>query len=132
MTRTIIVFVLLAGLLSLAVLEQTYIGKTYATLRRDTEALYAVLNDHEDTSPVDTDEYKNKIDAIYNFWSKKEKNLCFVAKHLDLSYVSDAIIYAKNFIYFNDRKEACAGLARLIYLIDTHKHNIGTSIQNVI
>ena len=132
MTRFIIVLVLATALISLASIEQIFIRNTYSKLKTDTEALYTTLNVPDATSPIDTQENRNKIDEIYKYWLRKERTLCLVARHIELANISDAIIYARNFIHFDNREEACAGLARLIYLIDAHKYNVGTSIQNVI
>jgi len=130
--RLIIVVTLLVGLIGLATFEQIFIARSFNTLRDGAIELIAVINQPENESPVDTKSNKEKIDTMYDFWIRRERNLAMLARHADLAQISDAIIYARNFIYFDIREEAAAGLTRLIYLIDTHSFNIGTSFQNII
>ena len=129
MARLIITFVLIIGLVSLAVTEQIFIKRTYDTLDKDLDSLSANVYASETISTTDN---IDKINSMYNGWLKKEKKLCLVARHSELSQISDSLIYIKNFVYFNNKEEACVGIEKLKYLIATHSHNIGTSIQNVI
>ena len=129
MARLIITFVLIAGLFVAATFEQMFISDVYGKLDNDLVSLVAVMEIQTD---VDTPANIAKIGAMCNYWTKKEKTLAFFARHTELSFISDALIYIKNFTEFNDKKEAFAGIQRLRYLIDTHSYNVGTSIQNVI
>lgn len=130
MTRLIITFVLVASLLTLASLEQHFITTTYNRLGNETHELTVAI--YAASGPINTPQNIAKVNNLYEYWLKKERRLCMLARHIDLSYISDAIIYVKNFVYFDNKEEACVGLEKLKYLIETHAFNVGTSIQNVI
>ena len=132
MTRLVITFVLIVALLSLASLEQAFISNTYSKLKSDTIALQAAIYGIPESEGINTPENIAKINGMYAYWLKKEHKLAMLARHTDLSFISDAIIYVKNFVFFDNKEEACVGLEKLKYLLDTHAFNVGTSIQNVI
>jgi len=133
MVRLGIVLFLAAALAGMAFFEQHFIQGTYEKLETKNEALIATLTYQiENEIDIDTEENITKISNMYYWWLKKERQLSMLARHFDLAQVSDAIIYAKNFIAFNNDEETMAGLLRLRYLIKTHSFNIGTSVQNVI
>ena len=129
MTRLIITFVLIAGLIVAATWEQIYITNSYKRLGRDLEQLSIMLYADEN---VATPENIAKSEAMYKYWTGKERSLAMFARHTDLALISNELIYIRNFIKFNDQKEAAAGLERLRYLVETHHYNVGTSVQNVI
>ena len=132
MVRLAIVLLLAAALFTVAGLEQHFIQSSYGRLEADTTELIQRLRATPDETPIDTDQNKAQSDNMYEYWLRYERRLTMLARHFDLSLVSDAIIYAKNFIHFDNKEEAMAGLLRLDYLIKTHSFNMGTSIQNVI
>ena len=134
MGRLVIVIGLVAGLITLAVLEQHFIQGAYNYLERNTNEIMASVRslDEEVGVGIATPENIAKINYMYEWWLKQERRLSMLARHFDLAQVSDSLIYAKNFIYFNNKEEAMVGLLKLQYLIKTHSFNIGTSIQNVI
>ena len=129
--RLIIVLVLAAGLIGLAAFEQIYIQGSYKHMERETVALLAIIEPLPDDA-VGTPEAIKKVNDMYDWWIKRERHLTMLARHFDLSLISDALIYAKNFIHFDNKEETMAGLLRLQYLIKTHSFNVGTSVQNVI
>jgi hypothetical protein len=120
----------------LAVVEQSFIQGTYKKLGDDLEvfsaAIYAEWEAKGKDAEINTDENIAKITSMYHYWLGKERHLAMFARHFDLAQVSDALIYIKNFTEHNIPEEACAGIQRLRYLIETHSYNVGTSIQNVI
>jgi len=133
MIRLGIVLFLALALIGMAFFEQWFIQGTYEKLECRNEALIATIQHQIDnTIDIDTEENIKKINDMYNWWLRKERQLSMLARHFDLAQVSDSLIYAKNFIAFNNDEEAMVGLLKLRYLIKTHSFNIGTSIQNVI
>jgi predicted DNA binding CopG/RHH family protein len=133
MIRLGIIIVLVVGLVGLAAVEQSYIQGTYKKLSKDLDSFSATIHtEWKAGTDIDSTENIAKITKMNEFWIKREKNLAMLARHADLAQVSDALIYIRNFVEHNIPEEACAGIARLRYLIDTHSFNVGTSIQNVI
>ena len=135
MIRLTIVILIAASLATLASLEQFWIQGTYDKLDRKTSELVAVVSatpSKDEGGDIATEENIAKINQAYEWWLRKERQLSMLARHFDLSQVSTNLIYAKNFIAFNNKEEAMVGLLQVQYLIKTHSFNIGTSIQNVI
>jgi hypothetical protein len=111
--------------------EQIFLNETYNELEDKLDALVAeVENSPEDA--VDTDTNKRLINELYELWLEKESILCYLVRHTETFQVSDSIIYAKNFINFNNKEEAMVALTKLQYLFSVRHYNIGTSIQNII
>ena len=134
MTRLIIVLTLVAALLGLAAWEQIFIDKAYSKMKSDTAALLTAIkeipNDAKDL--VSSNENKAKVDTMREYWAKKERQMSAVNRHMELSYISDALIYAQNFIHHDNKEEACAGLERLAYLLDAYSHIYGINGWNIL
>jgi len=122
--------------------EQTFLDQSYKRLSNDLDALVAVMTTQiEDAeyagyeakdAKIDTPENIKKVNAMHDFWVKRERKLAMITRHFDLAQISDALIYMKNFVEFGNAEEAFAGAKRLRYLIDVHLFNFGTNVQNVI
>jgi hypothetical protein len=132
MMRLIITLSLLAILIAVATVEQVSITKVYGKLGNDLDAfgvkIYAA---HETKSPINTDELIAEINKIHDYWIKREKKLSLVIRHFDLTQISDALIYVKNFVFFDNAEEAAAGLERAKYLVMIQRHSFSTSMHNV-
>ncbi|MCL2846352.1 MAG: DUF4363 family protein [Firmicutes bacterium] len=129
MRRLVIVIVLAAILVAAAIVEQRAIMGAYDRLGRDNEALISTIRGQE---KVDTPENIKLINHMYDYWQRNERRLSMITRHFDLAQVSTNIIYAKNFIEFDNKEEAMVGLLQTRYLIRVHTFNAGTHIQNVI
>lgn len=131
--RLTITLLLLLLLIAAATWEQIFITTVYDKLDKDITGLHETIEKQiKRGENIDTKANIETIEKIYEYWINKEKQLAFFARHTDLSFVSDALIYTMNFTRFNNPEETCAGIERVKYLIETHSYNVGTSIQNVI
>lgn len=133
MVKIFIVLGIIGALIAVAITEQHFIQGAYNELERRTDALMATIQTMDDAGlDIDTAENIAKIDEMYEWWLRQERHLSMLARHFDFAQASVQIVYAKNFIKFNNAEEAMVGLRTLSYLVKTHSFNIGTSIQNVI
>jgi len=134
MTRLILVLTLLAALIGLAVAEQVSVEKVYSKMKVETAAIIASVSETpEGEDKTEFNDYtKLRIDDLHKYWIKKERKLCIIIKHIDLSYISDALIYARNFVHFGNKEEAMAGLLRLEYLLDTYHAVYGLNGVNIL
>ena len=131
MKRLFIMCFITALILFGVVWEQIFIKRTYDEL----EAKLYDLKTAVELSPeeaVDTAENIALVDSLYELWLRKERILCYLVKHTETFQVSDSIIYARNFINFNNKEEAMVGITKLDYLFSVRHYNIGTSWQNII
>lgn len=125
---TICIIVFITGAV---IWEQIYVRQTFEHLGNQVNALIASVEACGDDT-ADTQTNKDQIAAIESFWLKKERTFCFLVKHTETFQISDAIIYAKNFIEFGNKEEVMSALRKLAYLVDVHHYNLGTSFENII
>jgi molybdopterin-guanine dinucleotide biosynthesis protein A len=131
MKRLVAIIFIVVLIATGAVWEQIFINRTYNELEAKLNALVdSVENSPEDA--VDTEQNKALANDLYEVWLEKERVLCYLVKHTETFQVSDSIIYAKNFINFNNKEEAMVALTKLQYLFQVRHYNIGTSPQNLI
>lgn len=131
MKRWISTICILLLIIAAVIWEQIYVNKTFADLETKVNALIASVEACADDA-IDTDKNKAQIAAIEDFWLKHEKVLCYLVKHTETFQISDAIIYAKNFIEFGNKEEVMSALNKLAYLDEVHSYNMGTSLENII
>ena len=133
MIRFCVILLLAAALVGVAFWEQSYIDNTFKKMENETATLIQMILDVPEEgelykSPATV---KHKIDHLHRFWIKKERKMCIVMRHMELSYISDALIYARNFVHFDNKEESCAGLERLNYLITAYSQVYGTNAINI-
>lgn len=131
MSRWIATISILVLIIGVTIWEQVYVNQTFDHLEKETNALIAAVEACGDED-ADTEANKAQIAAIEDYWLKRERVLCFLVKHTETFQVSDAIIYAKNFIEFGNKEEVMSALQKLAYLVKVHHYNLGTSFENII
>jgi hypothetical protein len=131
MKRLLVMIFIVILVAACAVWEQIFLSRTYKELDiKLTAVVQSVKSSPEDS--VDTEQNKSLISDLYEFWLQKERTLMFLVRHNETFQISDSIIYAKNFIDFNNKEEAMVALTKLEYLFSVRHYNIGTSWQNLI
>jgi signal transduction histidine kinase len=131
MARLIAILTLLVALLAIATVEQVCIHRVYDKMKTETAAISALVNATEDETEIN-DYVKIRAENLHKYWIKREKGMSIFVRHIDLSYISDALIYANNFIEFDNKEEAMAGLQRLEYLLDTYSNVYGFNGLNIL
>lgn len=131
MSRWIATICIMLLIIGAVIWEQIYVNQTFQHLETQVNDLITSVQACGDDS-ADTDENKLKIAEIEKYWLKREKALCYLVKHTETFQISDAIIYAKNFIDFGNKEEVMSALHKLAYLVKVHSYNVGTSFENII
>ena len=131
MKRWIATFCIMGLIVAAVLWEQIYVNQTFRHLQSKVNALIVSVEACGDDD-VDTEENKAQIAAIEKYWLRHERALCFLVKHTETFQISDAIIYAKNFIEFGNKEEVMSALQKLVYLGQVHHYNMGTSLENII
>ena len=131
MKRWLATIVILLIIIAGVVWEQVYVNQTFKLLTRQLDELLASVEVCADDA-VDTDENKARIATMEATWLKRERTLCYLVKHTETFQISDAIIYAKNFIEFGNKEETMNALTKLQYLFRVHSYNMGSSLENII
>lgn len=90
------------------------------------------LHQEYELNEEDISKYYNKVSNIKEYWLEKERWLCFLFNHRDLSVITDSInrlqVYTKN----NDYDNAIAELALLKDYSSQNCHIMGFNINNVL
>ena len=131
MSRWIATSCILVLIIGAVIWEQVYVNQTFNHLEKQVNALIVSVEACGDED-ADTESNKTQIANIEKYWLKREKVLCYLVKHTETFQISDAIIYAKNFIDFGNKEEVMSALRKLSYLLKVHTYNMGTSLENII
>lgn len=131
MKRWITTLCIVALIVGAVIWEQIYVNQTFQHLEDAVNTLITAVEACADDK-ADTEENQNQIAAIESYWLKRERVLCYLVKHTETFQISDAIIYAKNFIEFGNKEEVMSALRKLAYLVKVHSYNMGTSLENII
>lgn len=131
MKRWIATILIMLLITAAVVWEQIFVNQTFKTLAAKINGLIATVEACGDDN-ADTETNKAQIADIEVYWLKREQILCYLVKHTETFQISDAIIYAKNFIEFGNKEEAMSALNKLVYLVKVHNYNMGTSLENII
>ena len=131
MSRWIATICIMLLIIGAVIWELVFVNQTFNHLERQVDALITSVEACGDED-ADTDTNKIQIAAIEEYWLKREKALCYLVKHTETFQISDAIIYAKNFIDFGNKEEVMSALRKLSYLVKVHSYNMGTSLENII
>ncbi|MCL2229132.1 MAG: DUF4363 family protein [Firmicutes bacterium] len=133
--RSLIVLGLVLLLAGLVVGEQLYVNHVFGKMKDETAIIMEYVHEtpeDKDGKVVFSEELKTRINALREYWLGHEHRLCIFIKHIDVSYISDAITYAKNFIDFDNKEEASNGLSRLEYLLNTYHSVYGLNGLNIL
>ncbi|MCM1403997.1 MAG: DUF4363 family protein [Prevotella sp.] len=131
MKRWIVTICIVLLIAAAVIWEQIYVNQTFQHMEDQVAALMVAVEACGDDT-ADTDENKTQIAAIEKYWLKRERTLCYLVKHTETFQISDAIIYAKNFIDSGNKEEVMSALRKLEYLVKVHSYNMGTSLENII
>jgi len=126
--KGIVVLIIFAITITFAFVELYKVSNVLETMENSITKLHQDYELHED----DITSYYNKVSNIKEFWLEKEKWLCFLFNHRDLSVITDSInrlqVYTKN----NDYDNAIAELAVLKDYASQNCHIMGFNINNVL
>jgi hypothetical protein len=131
--RLFAILTLLAALIGLAIAEQVCVAKVYGHMERETEAIIRLVESTPEVdNKADFGAIENRVDAMHKYWQRRERYLGIVIKHIDLSYISDALIYARNFIKSGNKEETVGGFNRLEYLLKSYHNVYGLNGVNIL
>jgi len=114
--------------ITFAIIELHKVSTVLESMENTIIHLHQEYELHEDN----ISEYYDKVSNIKEYWLDKEKWLCFLFNHRDLSVITDSInrlqVYTKN----NDYDNAIAELAVLKDYSSQNCHIMGFNINNVL
>lgn len=90
------------------------------------------LNQDYETNSDNITIYYNKISNIKEYWQEKERWLCFLFNHRDLSVITDSINRLQAYTKNNDYDNAISELALLKEYSTQSCHIMGFNINNVL
>ena len=90
------------------------------------------LNQEYELNSTDITIFYDKISNIKEYWKEKEKWLCFLFNHRDLSVITDSINRLQAYTKNNDYDNAIAELSMLKEYSTQNCHIMGFNIKNVL
>lgn len=109
MKRIIAVIVITLVIIGLAIWELLYIDSTIDVMNAKCGEIYTEIS----TQTTVTDKLSQQVDNIEKYWLKREKTLCLVISHKDMSNIGDYIGYLKASVR-NDNLADCQTYALLL------------------
>ena len=128
MKKGFLVICILILTIAFAITELNLVSNVLETMEN---TIYYLHQEYENNND-NIINYYNKVSNIKEYWLEKEKWLCFLFNHRDLSVITDSInrlqVYTKN----NDYDNAISELAVLKDYSSQNCHIMGFNINNVL
>ena len=128
--KKIVSVVAISVLLVLAVvLEQVFVHKTLDSLIAKIEMFDSKISATENINLQEIVDFGAKID---DFWTKKEKILCLSINHNDLNKIGEQIKKINVCVKKNKKNECFYELDILKFYVESYKHVMEISLQNLL
>lgn len=128
MRKAIIVLSIFIILISFGFFEVFKVRATLTTI----EDIIVDLNLQYELNEEDITIFYNEIGDVKEFWEEKERWLCFLFNHRDLSIITDSINRLRAYTKNNDFDNAIAEFALLKEYSTKSYHIMGFNIHNIL
>ena len=98
----------------------------------DMQASIVTLDEKFENNQEDITIYYDEIKEVRNTWEKKERWLCFLFNHRDLSVITDSFNRLLAFTENNDYDNATSELSMLKEYSTKSHHIMGFNIHNIL
>ena len=129
MKKIVSVIAISVLLVSAVVLEQVFVHKTLDSLIAKIEMFDSKISATENINLQEIVDFGAKID---DFWTKKEKILCLSINHNDLNKIGEQIKKINVCVKQNKKNECVYELDILKFYVESYKHVMEISLQNLL
>ncbi len=129
MKRGFVIISIFLILIGLCVWEDVYLSSNLKLLNEKATELAQIVRNSED---VNTEEVKNKIKELDDFWVKTENRFCLVVNHINMEEAGEQITKIKTFSELNKKEELLVEIDLLVYFSESYEHIIVPHIQNIL
>lgn len=129
MKRGFVIISIFLILIGLCVWEDVYLSSNLKLLNEKATELAQIVRYSED---VNTEEVKNKIKELDDFWVKTENRFCLVVNHINMEEAGEQITKIKTFSELNKKEELLVEIDLLVYFSESYEHIIVPHIQNIL
>ena len=124
MKRGFVIISIFLILIGLCVWEDVYLSSNLKLLNEKATELAQIV--------VNTEEVKNKIKELDDFWVKTENRFCLVVNHINMEEAGEQITKIKTFSELNKKEELLVEIDLLVYFSESYEHIIVPHIQNIL
>ena len=128
MKRIVCVIVISILLFAVVIFQQVFADTTIDDLLGRINVLDTKISAQ---SEIDTDELKSLSQTLDEFWTEKEKILCLIISHNDLTRVGEQIKRVKVYIENNDKPNCVVELEALKFYAESYRHVMEINFQNL-
>lgn len=126
--KGITVLIILFITITFGILEVISVRNTLTEIEQVVVTLYDKYEDNEENISI----YYDEVTLVKDFWEKKEKWLCFIFNHRDLSTITDSINRLQAYTKNNDYDNSVSELSLLREYSSKSYHIMGFNIHNIL
>ena len=128
MKKGITVLIILVITITFGILEVVSVRQTLTEMEKVVVTLYDKYEDNEENISI----YYDEVTLVKDFWEKKERWLCFIFNHRDLSTITDSINRLQAYTKNNDYDNSVSELSLLREYSTKSYHIMGFNIHNIL
>ena len=128
MKRTITIIIIFIFTITIGIIELVNVRQVLTSM----EDIVGDLTIKYETNSDEITQFYDKICDVKTFWANKEKWLCFIFNHRDLSIITDSINRLQAYTKNNDYDNAIAELSLLTEYSTKSYHIMGFNIHNIL
>lgn len=126
--KGITVLIILVITITFGILEVVSVRQTLTEMEKVVVTLYDKYEDNEENISI----YYDEVTLVKDFWEKKERWLCFIFNHRDLSTITDSINRLQAYTKNNDYDNSVSELSLLREYSTKSYHIMGFNIHNIL
>ncbi len=126
--KGITVLIILVITITFGTLEVISVRQTLTEMEKVVVTLYDKYEDNEENISI----YYDEVTLLKDFWEKKERWLCFIFNHRDLSTITDSINRLQAYTKNNDYDNSVSELSLLREYSSKSYHIMGFNIHNIL
>ncbi|NCA68417.1 MAG: DUF4363 family protein, partial [Clostridia bacterium] len=125
MKRTIFALIVLVCIITIGILEQVYLRKSFNEIKGQAEAIQQLIES-------DPEEAHAKALHLKEWWTKKKRFAEAVVSHNETREMTLLVSELEGYTKANDQKSSIAVVNMLIEMCDNYKHILGFSWDTIL
>ena len=128
MNRIVYVIIITVLLFGVVIFQQVFADSTIDELIARIDSLSLKISEQEQ---INSDQILEISQNLDEFWTEKEKILCLIISHNDLTKVGEQIKRVNSFIQNNDKENCVVELSTLKFYAESYRHVMEINFQNL-
>lgn len=128
MKKALPVIIIALLLLTLAIVEITYVNNIVTDMDREVGQLVTLYEENEDDITI----ILPHLDKVKDKWKKNEAKLCYIFNHRDMSMITDSLSKLSSYTRVNDYEDAYTEVRLLKEYTEKSPRIMSFNIHNVL